>query len=65
MEWTVDCGLNGNGPHIFEYLVPHWWNSVERIRKCGHDLGGCVSLGVWFCFKTHAIPRASHLVSWL
>lgn len=40
MEWTVDCGLNEDDPNIFEYLVPHWWNSVEIIRKSGHDLGG-------------------------
>ena len=43
------CGdLNENGPdRPFEYLVPEYWNSLGRIRRCGL-VGEGMSLRVGF-----------------
>jgi hypothetical protein len=40
-------GLSENGPHMFECLVPNWWNCLGRIER-RVLAGGGVSLGVGF-----------------
>ena len=37
-DWGMEHGgLNETSPwaHIFEYLVPSWWNNLGKIRSCG------------------------------
>lgn len=44
--YALYSGMNENrthkGHHIFEYLVPMWWNYLRRIRRgslVGRDTG--------------------------
>lgn len=45
LEDQTHCGgLNKNGPHVLEHLVPSCWNCLGRIRKYGLAQRGSKSL---------------------